>query len=520
MRRRERGWIAGSRTLVALLAVGLGPLAGGCAHHVVNAPLTAPPDPDTGYRFDNLASGGDDELFLILTFSGGGTRAASLAYGVLAELSRIELPAEGGRRRTLLDEVDVISSVSGGSFTAAYYALFGEERLFTCYEDEFLRKNVQGALKRLLLYPSNWVRLASPSYDRIDMAADFYDRTIFRRKTFDALVAQDGRPFVVMNATDMGEGNRFEFTQDRFDYLCSDLSSYPVARGVAASSAFPGLLTSITLHNHACAGMEGKERERCGMELPCTGPEPPPGCVEIPNACGFQVPDRVTVALADREVNPRRYVSAIERTGYIDPERPYLHLLDGGVADNIGLRGPYEALTSEVSAWSRLPAIRDGEIGRIVVIVVNAKKQGQNEIDRRHNAPNLLRTLQTAASTPMSHYSFDTVQLLREFFQERSRSNREYRYLRENCPECANLRRPAAEVEYLHVDVAFDRLTDEDLKQDLYALPTSFALPDEAVNQLIGVAPTVLGEDPGFQDLLDALGAERQDRDPFGECRP
>jgi NTE family protein len=53
-----------------------------------------------------------------LTFSGGGTRAAALAYGVLKELKETTI-VSGGQRIRLLDEVDSISSVSGGSFTAA-----------------------------------------------------------------------------------------------------------------------------------------------------------------------------------------------------------------------------------------------------------------------------------------------------------------------------------------------------------------------------------------------------------------
>ena len=46
-------------------------------------------------------------------------------------------------------------------------------------------------------------------------------------------------------------GARFEFTQDQFDLLCSDLSTVPVARAVAASSAFPILLSPLTLHNYS-----------------------------------------------------------------------------------------------------------------------------------------------------------------------------------------------------------------------------------------------------------------------------
>ncbi len=53
---------------------------------------------------------------------------ASFAYGVLKELSRTQMSTDKSSR-PLLHEVDVISSVSGGSFTSAYYTLHGD-RIF------------------------------------------------------------------------------------------------------------------------------------------------------------------------------------------------------------------------------------------------------------------------------------------------------------------------------------------------------------------------------------------------------
>lgn len=75
----------------------------------------------------------------------------------------------GNESRRLLDEVDFVNGVSGESFTAAYYALFGD-RIFVDYEQRFLKRNVQGELIFRLLWPWNWVRLLSPFYDRIDLA--------------------------------------------------------------------------------------------------------------------------------------------------------------------------------------------------------------------------------------------------------------------------------------------------------------------------------------------------------------
>jgi len=104
----------------------------------MTAPLP-PQKPAARYAFEQIpASAADDDLFVCLTFSGGGTRAAAFSYGVLQKLRDTAIVrAKDGRHESLLDEVDCISSVSGGSFTAAYYALFGA-RIFQDYRKEFL----------------------------------------------------------------------------------------------------------------------------------------------------------------------------------------------------------------------------------------------------------------------------------------------------------------------------------------------------------------------------------------------
>ena len=97
-----------------------------------------------GYRYTGIAPGDDnsDSLCVIVTFSGGGTRAAAFSFGVLEKLRDTEIVWEGKQRR-LLDEVDIISSVSGGSLPSAYYGLFGD-RIFEDFPDKVLYRNIQG----------------------------------------------------------------------------------------------------------------------------------------------------------------------------------------------------------------------------------------------------------------------------------------------------------------------------------------------------------------------------------------
>src|SRR5262245_29064830 len=91
----------------------------------------------------------NDTMFVV-SFSGGGMRAAALAYGVLEVLANVGLPTPTPHR--LLDEIDLITAVSGGSFTAAYYGVAGD-RIFSSYEADFLRRDVGGTLIWRLLSP-------------------------------------------------------------------------------------------------------------------------------------------------------------------------------------------------------------------------------------------------------------------------------------------------------------------------------------------------------------------------------
>ena len=117
----------------------------GCATRPINPPMTQT-DPSKGYRFETRqVHARDKENLVVLAFSGGGTRAAAFSYGVLEFLRRTEVVGPKGNKVRLLDEVDVITGVSGGSFTALAYALYGD-KLFTDYEQRFLKRNVQGEI--------------------------------------------------------------------------------------------------------------------------------------------------------------------------------------------------------------------------------------------------------------------------------------------------------------------------------------------------------------------------------------
>jgi predicted acylesterase/phospholipase RssA len=462
-------------TARSLLLAGAAVFLASCAGQAINGKLPAF-DGTSGYRFDKLSlEGNANDLFVILAFSGGGTRAAAFSFGVMEGLRETRYQAPAGQR-ALLEDVDVISSVSGGSFTAAYYGLF-RDRLFADFPNAFLYRNIQSDLVLRALSPVNWVRLASPTFDRIDLAAELYDEEVFEHKSFADLLSQPRKPYIVLNATDMTLGHRFEFTQDQFDLLCSDLGPVKVANGVAASSAFPGLLSPLTLKNFAAEG------------------------------CGYKAPQWLLDSAQPGSPMPR-YVRARDALSYQDRQagRAYVHLLDGGLADNIGLRGPYAALSSDASPWSVLSKINQGSIRRVVVITANAKTKASHDWDHRRRAPGLLDVLGFVSSGPMDNYSFDTVQMVRDFFTQMNADAQSWNL----CTARINASCPAAAtddqlpvVDFFAVELSFDAVDDEALRSCLDNLPTSFALPKPTVDLLRVVARSLL---MGSKDFRAAMG--------------
>ncbi|MGH8808702.1 MAG: patatin-like phospholipase family protein, partial [Noviherbaspirillum sp.] len=168
-----------------------------------------------------------------------------MAYGVLEALAETPIQWES-REKRLLDEVDIIASVSGGSLTAAYYALH-RDRIFHEFESQVLGLDLASDTFWRILSPRGLWRQTSRRLGRADLLQEVLDERIFKGKTYADLPRS--RPMIFINATEMKLRERFEFSQDQFDRLCSDIGSLPIARAVAASMAAPIVLSPVTLWN-------------------------------------------------------------------------------------------------------------------------------------------------------------------------------------------------------------------------------------------------------------------------------
>jgi len=456
-------------------------LLGGCASRPINEPI-AQVDPNTGYRPHLLIpkrTNNELSTLFVLSFSGGGTRAAALSFGVLEELRRTEIVVNGKRRR-MIDEVDLITGVSGGSFTALAYALHGEQ-LFEEYEQRFLKRDVQRELVMRAMNPLNWHKFIGGSAGRSELAAEFYDEILFEGATYADLLDKDG-PVAIATGTDISTGSRIAFYQSDFDLICSDISKMRLSRAAASSSAVPIVFSALTFNNYG-------------------------------GSCGYEYPAWVAqVAKTEGRARPsaRAFQRYLEMKSFQNSEdRPYLHIVDGGVSDNIGVRGIIETIEElGVSAEFR-GEVGFGVVRDIVLLVVNSHASPSIDWDRYESPPGLVSQILQSTGVPIDRYSFETVESLKDRAEimERRRELQVARLRLDGASEAeAEARVP--KISLAIIDIAFDSIRDPEERAYFMNLPTSFALPVEGIDRLREVAGQLLRQSPSYAEVVSRFGGQ------------
>ncbi|MCW8928625.1 MAG: patatin-like phospholipase family protein [Gammaproteobacteria bacterium] len=432
---------------------------------IENEPLTQLPEGKNRYTVSNyLEQHPVGDTLFVMAFSGGGTRAAALSYGVLEELRDTHYQVDGKEVR-LLDDVDRISSVSGGSFTSAYYGLFGDQ-IFDNFKDEFLYKDVQGDLSSLLMGVFDLIGRMFTTSSRTEVAIDYYDKNIFKGKTF-ADFQRSGGPMIIINATDLNSYSPFIFLQAQFDFLCSDLSEFKVARAVAASSAVPILFPPILIERH--------------------------------DDCHYQKPEWLSRAenKAERESNLRLKESVSALNFYLDKDNPpYVTLLDGGVTDNLGLRTILKTVNftgGAKKAFDKVSQIQKPP-KRLVVIVVDASTTSETDIGKSTTLPSIGDTLAAVTDIQLHLYNTETNTLLKEKLKQWSK-----KISTEEHP-----------VTPYFIDLNVTSIEEQADRLFFNRVPTSFSIEKSQADKLIELSKQMLRQNPEYQKLLQQLGASNK----------
>lgn len=388
------------------------------------------------------------DLIVLVAISGGGKRSSSFGYGALMGMRDTMVPTRVGPR-PLLDFVAAMSGVSGGSFPVAYYGL-QRDAAFGKFETDFLYSDTNSYIYGIYLLPWHWRWLAEPDVGTNDYMERIYDRTMFHGATYNDLQAK-GPPIIAVGATDLSYGSPFLFNQEYFDLICSDLSSLPISRAVAASNGFPGLFSPVTLTNRA-------------------------------QDCGGRQPAWVRAITPAEEADPLSRQAADKRLvmRYLDTNRTkYVHLVDGGVSDNLALRAAGSLL--EASNVDTVRARGFDHSRRLLVLSIDGQGAQDPKIAQEKDVGGLLSLIGQVSGSQIDAYNFETLITVTGQLKE-FRST----VIKARCrkgPVFDGARCDDVQAELIHLSLA--SLPDGPEKARLLAIPTGLTLKREDVDLLI-----------------------------------
>lgn len=446
------------RVLTSILVLALA----ACATAAPPAPVNA-----AGYAVNPapLLSIGPDGDVIALALSGGGARAAGFSLGVMQALR--DAPAADGR--ALIDHVALVTSVSGGSLAAAYFGQHGSAGLDT-FRAAYLDKNWHAELHTSPLSPGNWLGAARGGINDKALLADWLDREVFSGARMEALWRAE-RPQVWLNAVDLYNGVPFAFTPRTFDALCSELAPIRLADAAAASMAVPVVFEPVLI---------APRREAC-----------PP------------LPAWIARAPADRARPHLVRAAARALQSYRDPALAYVHLVDGGVIDNLGLSSLSLALLtadSPPALFSPQDAVR---LTRFTMLVVNAENIRNTDWQASAESPSGAAVVDTAYDVTVEAANRAAYDLFRTVLAQWRTDLVAWR--------CAL---PAEEVarlgagpgwECANVAVAADMISFADLDppagQRIGVLATRVSLPPEDIDALIAGGREALARNALAQSL-------------------
>jgi NTE family protein len=441
----------------------------------INQPLLpgAPPSAELGRAVETYY----DDTVVALSFSGGGTRAAAFSYGVLTAFDETPTP---NRSTSLLDRIDFVTGVSGGSVLAAYYGLKKRAALAD-FKQRFLLRNAEENLQTNLSLLSIARGLQGGINDPT-LFPKWLDDNLFEHATFKSLLYQR-RPYIWINASDIYNRTPFVFGRVLFGALCSDLSNYPISLAVAASAAVPVVFAPVVIQG-------------------------------FPGGCTVPLPEWVERVRHNPDAPPllKLFANAMHR--YHSGEVRFVKLLDGGMVDNYGLAGFTIARLASNTPYGPLEQDEAVKLRRMLFLVVDAGRAPSGSWSQTVEGPSGANLITAASDTATESGAVGSYSAFQDTMNEWQDALIDWR-----CKLSAADRRrfgaPAGwncrDVKIFVGRVAFDQLGPQ-REAALNAVETAFKLPPEQVEMVISAGHDAVKNSSVFRSFLVSLGGHPRPR--------
>ena len=448
---------------------------GGCASLGVadpdNQPITGnAQEAFASSRTDPIAG---DDVLVGLAFSGGGTRAAAFAHGVLSEINQTTVRTRTGTH-SLLDNVGFVSGVSGGAVTAAYYGLKKRAALAD-FREKFLIRNAEAGLNTSI-DPLSLVKALGGGVNDVKIFSRWLNENVFDGATFADFRKTPG-PRVWINASDIYNRTPFIYGEATFIALWSNLATYPIADAVAASAAVPIVFTPQVIKTY-------------------TG-----GCTDKP-------PEWLEKAHNNPNTAPILKAFADALYSYHDGKTKYVKLLDGGLVDNFGLSGFTISRLSARTPHEPLSPVQAVRLRRSIVILVDSGRAPSGDWVKTVEGPSGTELIMAAADTAVqasvrsSYTAFERIMMdwQRQLIAWRCGLSPQLRK-QYGAPANWNCR----DLKIFVNRVGFDQLGAQRAAA-LNAVDTRLKLPIDQVDAVIAAGRDSLRINPTFRDFLRGMG--------------
>jgi NTE family protein len=469
-----RGWL--QRGIRAGRIIASAALLTACASAIQNDPvnqrLAANPR-EVDAELGTAVETNYDDMVVALSFSGGGMRAAAFSYGVLEGFDQTRVPTRAGNA-SLLDRLDFLSGVSGGSILAAYYGLKGRAAIAD-FRQRFLLVNAEESLQTDLSL-GNIARGLNGGVNDTTKFPVWLDTHLYGQATFRDLLRRQ-RPRVWINAADIYDRTAFIFAPVTFSALCSDLASYPVSLAVAASAAVPVVFAPIVVQN-------------------------------FHGTCSTPLPGWVARVHNDPNAPPliKSYADALER--YRSGAINYIKLLDGGLVDNYGLAGFTAARLAANTPFGPLAPQQAVKLRRLLFLVVDSGRAPSGQWAQTVPGPKgvdlIMATSDTATESGAigSYSAFDaTMADWRKTLVGWRCGLSEADRHRFGAPPGWNCR----DLDFFISKISFDAL-GPDRAAALNRVETRFQLPPDQIDMLVTAGRDALNANPKFRAFVTSLG--------------
>jgi NTE family protein len=450
-----------------------------CAQVIHNEPINQPLVPGAPLAAE-LGSGtadvNTDDTIIALSFSGGGTRAAAFAFGVLNGLE--ETPAPGvAPGSSLLDRVDFVTGVSGGSVLAAYYGL-KKRKALADFKQRFLLRNAEENLQ-MNLSLLNIAKGLQGGVNDPTVFPRWLDDNLFEHATFKTLL-QQRRPYIWINASDVYNRTPFIFGRVTFGALCSDLSSYPISTAVAASAAVPVIFAPVVIEGY-------------------------------PGHCPIPLPPWVDRVRANPDAAPllRLFANAMAR--YHSGEVRYVKLLDGGMVDNYGLAGFTIARLLSTTPYGPLEPQQAVRLRRLLFVVADSGRAPSGAWAQTVEGPSGVNLITAASDTATESGAVGSYSAFQDAMADWQEALINWR-CKLSAAERHNLGAPAGwscrDVKIFLGRLAFDQLGPQRAAQ-LNAIETAFKLSPGQVELAIAAGRDALKTSSVFNAFLTSIRNDR-----------